>query len=669
MNVVGATTRPALSPSVSPAAAAPIIALRDVTKTYSSGELSVEVLHGLSFDIYPGEFVAIMGASGSGKSTLMHILGCLDRPTTGSYRFNGREVTDLDADSRALLRREAFGFIFQQYNLLAGATAVENVEVPAVYAGVTPPARKARAEELLRSLGLGDRLDHRPNQLSGGQQQRVSVARALMNGGAVILADEPTGALDSKSGEDVMALLHDLNARGHTVLLITHDASVAKRAKRVIELRDGVIVADSGTQAHDAQADDAPHRLAPNAAHGQAHDTRISAPDLIEAGKMAFKALRTNVLRTLLTLLGIIIGVASVVAMLAIGNGAKQEVLSRISSMGVNLLVVRQGAPNVRTPGPLTFEDAEAIATLPNVQQAVPESPGQVTVRFGNRDSQSQMNPTTPGYTAARDWHPVRGSFFTDEDVRDYAAVAVIGQSVVKDIYDAGVDPIGTHILVNNIPFLVIGVMAPRGATNFGQDQDDIVFAPATSGALRVFGQRAARTLTVAVEDIDQIDATVAAVTQLLKARHGVEDFNIRNMASIIEARTSTQDTLTILLGSIAAISLLVGGIGVMNIMLVSVTERTREIGIRMATGARKINILLQFNTEALVVCAIGGLVGVVVGLAAALAFESFGKPIVLTAGPILLAFTCAFATGLVFGYLPARKAADLDPVVALGAE
>ncbi|MDX2142740.1 MAG: MacB family efflux pump subunit [Rhodospirillaceae bacterium] len=659
------TTRPhAASAAISAAEATPIIALKDVTKTYTNGALAVEVLHGLTFDIYPGEFVAIMGASGSGKSTLMHIIGCLDRPTSGSFHFNGEDITVLDADSRALLRRESFGFIFQQYNLLAGATAVENVEVPAVYAGVSPQDRKTRAEELLRALGLGDRLEHRPNQLSGGQQQRVSVARALMNGGAVILADEPTGALDSKSGEEVMALLHDLNARGHTVLLITHDASVAKRAKRVIELRDGVIVADTGAQrpthqpliSASASVDASPGRFA-------------SIPDVIEAGKMAFKALRTNVLRTLLTLLGIIIGVASVVAMLAIGNGAKQEVLNRISAMGVNLLVVRQGATNVRAPGPLTFEDAEAISGLPNVQESVPESPGAVTVRVGNRDAQSQMNATTPGYTVARDWYPARGSFFTAEDVANYAAVAVIGQSIAKNLYDPGVDPIGTHILVNNIPFLVIGVMAPRGANNFGQDLDDIVFAPATTGALRVFGQRSARTLTVAVEDVDQIDATLASVTQLLKARHGVEDFNIRNMASIIEARTSTQDTLTILLGSIAAISLLVGGIGVMNIMLVSVTERTREIGIRMATGARKINILLQFNTEALVVCAIGGLVGVAVGLGAALAFESFGKPIVLTAGPVILAFTCAFATGLIFGYLPARKAADLDPVVALGAE
>lgn len=671
MNVLGA------SPEAGPSAvsererdaAVPIISLKDITKTFSRGSLAVQVLHGVSLDIYPGEFVALMGASGSGKSTLMNLIGCLDRPTTGSYRFAGEEVSELDADRRALLRRESFGFIFQQYNLLAQSTAVENVEVPAVYAGLDHPKRVARAEDLLKSLGLGDRMDHRPNQLSGGQQQRVSIARALMNGGAVILADEPTGALDSKSGEDVMALLHDLNARGHTVVLITHDPKVANRAKRVIEIRDGLIVSDSNSAPFVADIEPLKPRLSTEA---EAH-AGVKMPDVIEAGKMALLSLRTNLMRTLLTLLGIIIGVASVVAMLAIGNGAKQEVLDRMASMGTNLLLVRPGAPNLRmvdgVRATLTMEDAVALSELPNVAEAVPEYSGSVTVRYGNSDAQTQFNATTPGYTVARDWTVGQGSFFTETEMMDYAPVAVIGTTVMKSLYPTGTDPIGTYIIVNNIPFLVVGVMYPKGANNFGQDMDDIIFAPFTTGALRVFGQRYARTITVAVEDVDRIDETQAVVTQMLTARHGMEDFQIRNMASIIEARTETQDTLTILLGSIAAISLLVGGIGVMNIMLVSVTERTREIGIRMATGARKINILLQFNTEALVVCAIGGLIGVFVGLATALTFSSFGKPVLFSAGPVILAFTCAFATGLLFGYLPARKAANLDPVVALGAD
>jgi macrolide transport system ATP-binding/permease protein len=644
----------------------PLIALKDVTKTYSNGELSVQVLHGVSLEIYPGEFVAIMGSSGSGKTTLMNLLGCLDRPTSGSYKFSGEEVSQLDADQRALLRRSAFGFIFQQYNLLATATAVENVEVPAIYAGLLHSERVARAEQLLKQLGLGDRMDHRPSQLSGGQQQRVSVARALMNGGAVILADEPTGALDSKSGTDVMQILKDLNAAGHTVLIITHDPAVAKQASRVVEIKDGVITADSGTVPPASKAPIEPQGFEPVSSFA-------TVPDLVEAGKMAVRSLRANWLRTMLTLLGIIIGVASVVALLAIGNGAKQQVLNSISAMGTDLLLIRPGAPNQRFAGgsraSLLPVDAEAIAELPNVDQAVPEFPDGVTVRYGKNDARTQVNGTTANYTAARDWATSEGSFFTEMDVNEYAPVVVLGETVVKALFTEGEDPLGKYILIGNNPFQVIGVMRAKGANNFGQDMDDMVFTPITTGAQRIFGQRHARTITVAVKDVDRIDATQEAVRQLLIARHKQEDFQIRNMVSVLETATATSNTLTILLGSIAAISLLVGGIGVMNIMLVSVTERTREIGIRMATGARKLNILLQFNTEALVVCSIGGIIGIAIGFLTAFIFSQFDKPVEYSIGPVILAFSCAFLTGLLFGYLPARKAASLDPVVALGAE
>jgi macrolide transport system ATP-binding/permease protein len=648
---------------------APIIALKDIVKVYARGEMAVQVLHGVSLDIYPGEFLAIMGASGSGKTTLMNILGCLDRPTSGSYLFAGREVSGLDADQRALLRRGAFGFIFQQYNLLATASATENVEVPAIYAGLSHAQRLTRAEALLTALGLGDRLDHRPNQLSGGQQQRVSIARALMNGGAVILADEPTGALDSKSGQEVMKLLHELNAQGHTVLIITHDPSVAQQAKRVVEIKDGIITADSG--ALRPSTDSAAHAIQP--AGMDPAPVFATVPDIMESGKMAVRSLRSNLMRTLLTLLGIIIGVASVVAMLAIGNGAKQAVLDNISAMGTNLLLVRPGAPNQRFVGgfraTLVPADAEAIAELPNVSAAVPEFPTSVTIRYNKNDYQTQVDGTTEDYPIARDWPADEGVFFSDADVKSYAPVVVLGRTVAKALFGPNENPVGEYVLLNNHPFQVIGLMRAKGANASGNDMDDVVFIPITTGALRVYGQRYARTITVAVQDVNKIDATQAAVTQLLIARHKAEDFQIRNMASVLEAAADTQNTLTILLGSIAAISLLVGGIGVMNIMLVSVTERTREIGIRMATGARKLNILLQFNTEALVVCAIGGLIGVIVGVATAWTYSYFGKPVLFSAGPILLAFSCAFGTGLLFGYLPARKAANLDPVVALGAE
>jgi macrolide transport system ATP-binding/permease protein len=640
----------------------PLIELRGVTKTYRTGELAVEVLHGIDLAIYPGEFVAIVGASGSGKSTLMNILGCLDRPTAGSYHFLGEDVSGFGRDELARLRREAFGFVFQSYNLIGAASATENVEVPAVYAGTPPGPRHDRARSLLTRLGLADRLEHKPTQLSGGQQQRVSIARALMNGGQIILADEPTGALDSKSGAEVLALLEDLARQGHTVIVITHSSEVAAHARRVIEIRDGLIVSDPGPQ----RAEGAAWR----------QDTRRPSATFLgwlEATKAAGRALRSNLFRTALTLLGIVIGVASVIAMLAVGNGARQAVLDRISGMGTNLLLVRpatssRGAAGGSTAS-MTPEDADALAALPNVLAAVPELGGTVTVRYGNLDYQTQATSTGADFPLARNWPPARGTFFSTADVRSYAPVVVLGQTVVKNVFPDGSDPIGQHVVLNNVLFQVIGVMTERGASPTGQDQDDAVFVPYTTGSLRLFGQRFLRNITVAADDVARVDETEAAVTQLLTSRHGKVDFQIRNMASLIDTATETQNTLTILLGSIAAISLLVGGIGVMNIMLVNVTERTREIGVRMATGARMRDIMQQFLTEAVAVSGLGGLIGVGAGLGSALVIGMFGTAVKISPGPIALAFACAFLTGLVFGYLPARKAAALDPVVALASE
>jgi macrolide transport system ATP-binding/permease protein len=640
----------------------PLIELSGVTKTYRTGELAVEVLHGIDLAIYPGEFVAIVGASGSGKSTLMNILGCLDRPTSGSYRFLGEDVSGFERDELARLRREAFGFVFQSYNLIGAATATENVEVPAVYAGTPPAARHERARALLTQLGLGDRLEHKPTQLSGGQQQRVSIARALMNGGQIILADEPTGALDSKSGAEVLALLEDLSRQGHTVIVITHSAEVAAHAPRVIEIRDGRVVRDPGPQ----PVAGVPWRRG---------STRTGARwlDWLEAAKAAGRALRSNLFRTALTLLGIVIGVGSVIAMLAVGNGARQAVLDRISGMGTNLLLVRPATSNRGAAGgstaTMTPEDADALATLPNVLAAVPELGGTVTARFGSFDYQTQATATGANFPLARNWPIARGTFFSQADARSYAPVVVLGQTVVDNVFPDGRDPLGEHVVLNNVLFQVIGVMSPRGASPTGQDQDDTVFVPYTTGSLRLFGQRYLRSITVAVDDVARIDETQTAVTQLLIGRHGKEDVQIRNMASLIDTATETQNTLTFLLGSIAAISLLVGGIGVMNIMLVNVTERTREIGVRMATGARVRDIMQQFLTEAVAVSGLGGLIGVAGGLASALVIRLFGTAVAISAGPIVLAFGCAFLTGLMFGYLPARKAAALDPVVALASE
>ncbi|MCR6632752.1 MAG: ABC transporter permease [Magnetospirillum sp.] len=389
---------------------------------------------------------------------------------------------------------------------------------------------------------------------------------------------------------------------------------------------------------------------------------------------MALRSLRANLFRTVLTLLGIVIGVGSVVAMLALGDGAKQDVLSRIQAMGTNLLLVRPGAPNMRGPeagtiATLNAEDAEEIARLPNVNVAVPEMGGTVTIRYGNADYQTSVTATSGDYPVARDWVVKSGVFFGPEEVKSYVPVVVLGQTVVDNLFRSGEDPIGRYVLIKNVPFQVIGILARKGASPFGSDLDDAAFVPLSTGSLRLFGQRYLRAITVQVEDLAGIDGTQQQITELLVGRHRTNDVQIRNTASIMEMATATQDTMTVLLGSIAAISLLVGGIGVMNIMLVSVTERTREIGIRMATGARTANILLQFITEAVVVCAIGGGLGVAGGLATAFAARAFGSAVVFSTPPVVLAFGCAFITGLVFGYMPARKAANLDPVTALSAE
>ncbi|MGZ4958336.1 MAG: MacB family efflux pump subunit [Methylomonas sp.] len=641
----------------------PLLQLEHIQRYYPNGDTVVRALNDVSLTIWPGEFVAIIGQSGSGKSTLMNLIGCLDRANSGKYRVLDQDVAQCDSDQLAALRRDTFGFVFQRYNLLNTASAAENVEIPAIYAGLPKDARVSRALQLLEQLGLGARSEHRPNQMSGGQQQRVAIARALMNNPPVILADEPTGALDSQSGKEVMALLRELHDQGRTILLITHDEQIAAHARRIISIRDGQVVSDSGEHRSD-------HQLAAPEHHAMGTTGLIA--ELLEASKTAMRSLRVNLFRTALTLLGIIIGVASVVTMMAVGEGSQKKVLDQMKAMGTNVLSVRPGAPGLRGStdvATLVPADADAITELDNVEWASAERSARLTVRYGNIDYVTSVQGVAPSMTAVREWQVASGDFFDDQDMRRYAPVIVLGQSVRQILFPDGSDPVGRYVMVGNIPFEVIGVMEAKGADAMGNDRDDGVFVPLTTGLIRLFGQSYLGGITVKVHDVNSIDDTQQAIFDLLLARHQTEDFRIRNMASILETAQQTQSTFTLMLGIVAAISLLVGGIGVMNIMLVSVTERTREIGIRMATGARRRDILLQFNTEAAVVCTLGGVIGVLLGFAAGSVLIYFDMAVVFSPLPAILAFSSAFGTGLLFGYLPARKAAGLDPVVALAAE
>jgi macrolide transport system ATP-binding/permease protein len=641
-----------------------ILELTDVHKHYQNGDTTVRALDGVSLSIERGEFVAIMGQSGSGTSTLMNIIGCLDRPTSGSYRVLGKEAANLSPDELAALRRETFGFVFQRYNLLATATAGENVEIPSVYAGLAKHKRTERAVKLLERLGLGDRTDHRPAELSGGQQQRVAIARALVNDPPVILADEPTGALDSHSGDEVLALLKQLHAEGRTIILITHAENVAQHAGRIVRIQDGRILEDSGRmneQAGTTAVDDRDLRQGVSL-----------AASMQEALVTAWRSLRVNLFRTVLTLLGIIIGVAAVVAMLAVGEGSRQKVLDRISSFGTNLMLIRPGAAGIRNTGDIATlvpDDAAAIKALPNIEAALPERSGRATVRLGNIDYQTSVQGTGEDFPSARDWPVGEGQFFNTDDAKHYAAVVVLGRTVAKTMFPNGDSPVGKYVLLKNVPFLVTGVMTEKGASPNGTDQDDVIFVPITTGLVRLFGKNYLSSITIKVKNAADIEGTQQSVENLLRERHKTEDFSVRNMASFLQAAMETQDTFTLLLGTVAAISLLVGGIGVMNIMLVSVVERTREIGIRMATGARMRDILLQFNIEAAVVCAAGGILGILIGIAAGMILRYSGMAVIFSITPAVLAFACASATGLIFGYLPARKAAQLDPVIALASE
>ncbi|WP_420223487.1 ABC transporter permease [Pigmentiphaga litoralis] len=660
-----------------PDATPPLIALRAIRKTYGGGaQPEVEVLHGIDLSIRVGEFVALVGASGSGKSTLMHVLGCLDRATAGTYHINGHDVAALDADALAWLRREAFGFVFQGYHLIASESASENVQVPAIYAGMPEADRAARATALLGRLGLADRQGNRPNQLSGGQQQRVSIARALMNGGRILLADEPTGALDTRSGAEVMALLHELADAGHTIILITHDRDVAAQARRVIEIRDGLIVADSNEAVADHPSVRSPARQNTLPGLDLRHAATASGAslkaDLREALRTAWRGMRMNRGRTGLTLLGIIIGVASVIVMLAIGEGARQKVVEQMGAMGTTIMYLNSQPPATGGPtGQLTPDDLEAVEALPEIRRVMPVIGDPITVRRGNAERQIYVFAANQDMPAIHHWKLASGRYFTEAEDRALAPLVVLGMGAKNHFFGDTPDPLGRQLLIGNSPFEVIGVLTERGADSGSQDYDDMVFIPYRSGRARVY-QAQTQPDYVVVEAMSSQDVLPAehAMNELLTARHGGrKDFAIGNAAARLQAEAATRSSMTMMLGLIAAVSLLVGGIGVMNVMLMTVRERTREIGIRVATGARQRDILRQFLTEAVLLTVTGGIIGLVAGLAVGAVLIALGMPLVFSVLAMLGAFLCAVVTGLLFGYMPARTAARLDPVIALAGE
>ncbi|WP_049294291.1 macrolide ABC transporter ATP-binding protein/permease MacB [Franconibacter helveticus] len=645
-----------------------LLELNGIRRSYPSAEEQVEVLKGISLSIEAGEMVAIVGASGSGKSTLMNILGCLDNPTSGSYRVAGVDVSTLSGDELARLRREHFGFIFQRYHLLSHLTATQNVEVPAIYAGIGRKQRQQRARELLARLGLAERVDYQPSQLSGGQQQRVSIARALMNGGQVILADEPTGALDSHSGEEVMATLKQLRDRGHTVIIVTHDPTVAAQAERVIEIRDGEIISNPPSRQTGTR-----HKALNEAAQASgAWQQFVSS--FREALTMAWLAMAANKMRTLLTMLGIIIGIASVVSIVVVGDAAKQLVLQDIRSIGTNTIDVYPGKDfgddDPQYQQALKYEDLTAIEKQPWVRSATPALSQNLRLRYGNVDVAASANGVSGQYFNVYGMTFSEGNTFNDEQLKGRAQVVVLDQNARRQLFPNKVNVVGEIILVGNMPATVIGV-AQEKQSMFGSSKILRAWLPYNTMAGRMMGQSWLNSITVRVNEGYDSTQAEQQLTRLLALRHGKKDFFTMNMDGLLKTAEKTTRTLQLFLTLVAVISLLVGGIGVMNIMLVSVTERTREIGIRMAVGARAADVLQQFLIEAVLVCLVGGALGIALSLLIAFLLQLVLPGWEIGFSPLALAtaFLCSTATGVIFGWLPARNAARLNPVDALARE
>ncbi|HXP77432.1 MAG TPA: ABC transporter permease [Stellaceae bacterium] len=696
-----------------------VLKLENVTRTFVIGDVEVHALRGVDLVVEPGEFVAIMGSSGSGKSTLMSILGCLDRPTSGHYFFEGVDAAVLREPDLARIRSERLGFVFQSFNLLARTSAIENVGLPLYYAASGPARRAARLERArvaLSLLGLGERERNTPGQLSGGQQQRVAIARALINAPSLLLADEPTGNLDTRTSHEIMDTLVKLNReQGVTIVVVTHEADIAAFADRIVTMRDGQIVSDERVSKPEQAA------TAPSAAKESGlrrHPPEARAASVIPNGSFwpfglmtiaaAAQAIGRNKMRSALTMLGVFIGVAALIVMVAVGQGANQAVRKQIESLGTNLVVILPGAltsggarGGFGSASTLTVEDARAIRREdPAVAQTGYLIRQQGQIQYGNQNWTTNIQGVSANYPPITNWRIAVGRAITSEDESKADLVVVIGQTVYRQLFDPTENPVGAFIQVKSVPLRVIGVLAAKGQSPFGQDQDDLVMAPFTTAERKVLGVAApsqqqtplnwaylpppnpynlqarltgfANQIYVQAVSSDQVQTAIRQATETLTRRHRIKpgqlkDFDVRNLSQFAETAESSSRIMALLLAAVASISLLVGGIGIMNILLVSVTERTREIGLRMAIGARRLHVLLQFLAEAVFLSVSGGLAGIVMGIAVSAGISIvFGWPAPFSPAAIAGGFLFAAAVGVFFGYYPARKAAHLDPIEAL---